>query len=147
MNQTMTKSTSIKNIKREWHLYDVENKVLGRVVSEISAVLMGKAKPYYVSNLDCGDYVVVINAEKVKTTGKKESQRVYFRHSGYPGGDKRETLQDLRKRQPESIIKETILGMLPQNKLRDRIMTRLFVFKGKEHKFADKFKVGEAKVK
>jgi large subunit ribosomal protein L13 len=143
----MTKPTKITDIKRAWYLFDVEGKILGRVVSEIATTLMGKSKPYYVNSLDCGDNVVVINAEKVKVTGRKELQRMYFHHSGYPGGDRKETLMDLRKRKPEDIIKETILGMLPQNKLRDRIMTRLFVFKGPEHKYADKFNNQKPEVK
>jgi large subunit ribosomal protein L13 len=140
MNQQMTKPTKISDIKRSWHLIDVGGKTLGRVVSSIATILMGKSKPYFVSNLDCGDYVVVTNAEKVKVTGRKELQRYYFRHSGYPGGDVKETLIDLRKRNPTDIIRLTILGMLPQNKLRDRMLTRLFIFKGSEHPYIDKFK-------
>jgi large subunit ribosomal protein L13 len=147
MNQQMTRPTKLTDIKRSWHLIDVNGKILGRILSGIATKLMGKSKPYYVSNLDCGDYVVVINAEKVKVTGKKELQRIYFRHSGYPGGDVRETLMDLRKRNPTDVIRLTILGMLPQNKLRDRMLTRLFIFKGSEHPYADKFKVKSEELK
>jgi large subunit ribosomal protein L13 len=140
MNQQMTKSTKASEIKRSWHLFDVGGKTLGRIASEISTVLMGKSKPYFVSNLDCGDYVVVINAANIKVSGKKETKKKYSRFSGYPGGYKEEALRDLRKRKPEDIIKFAILGMLPQNKLQDRMLTRLFIFKGAEHTYTDKFK-------
>lgn len=135
-----TVSTKLSDIKRSWHLFDVEGKILGRIASEIAQVLIGKSKPYFVSNLDCGDYAVVINAEKIKVTGKKELQKKYSRHSGYPGGYREESLMELRLRNPTDIIRFAILGMLPQNKLRDRMLTRLFIFKGAEHDYKDKFK-------
>ena len=135
-----TVSTKLSEIKREWNFFDAKEKILGRISSEIAKVLMGKSKPYFVNNLDCGDYVVVINASFVKVTGKKETQKKYSRHSGYPGGYREESLMDLRSRSPEDIIRFAVLGMLPQNKLRDRMLTRLFIFKGEEHKFKDKFK-------
>ncbi len=141
MNQELTMSTKLSDIKRSWHLFDVKGKTLGRVASEIATVLMGKSKPYFVSNLDCGDYVVVINAASIKVTGKKEQQKKYSRHSGYPGGYREESLMDLRSRNPGDIIRFAVLGMLPQNKLQDRMLTRLFIFKGAEHKYADKFKI------
>ena len=140
MNQHMTIPTKLSDIKRSWHLFDVEGKILGRIASEIAKVLIGKSKPYFVSHLDCGDYVVVINAEKIKVTGRKETQKKYSRHSGYPGGYREETLMELRKRNPGDIIKFAVLGMLPQNKLRDRMLTRLFIFEGEEHPYKDKFK-------
>ena len=140
MNQQMTTSTKLSQISRGWRLFDVNEKTLGRVASEIATVLMGKSKPYFGSNLDCGDFVVVINAEKIKVSGRKELLKKYFRHSGYPGGDIQESLADLRKRNPTDIIKFAIMGMLPQNKLQDKMLTRLFIFKGAEHPYADKFK-------
>ena len=140
MNQHMTTPTKLSDIKRSWHLFDVEGKILGRVASEIAKILIGKSKPYFVSHLDCGDYVVVINAKDIKVTGKKETQKKYSRHSGYPGGLREETLMELRKRAPGDIIRFAVLGMLPQNKLRDRMLTRLFIFKGEEHPYKDKFK-------
>lgn len=136
----MTTSTKLSDIKRVWHLFDVKGKTLGRVASEISTILMGKSKPYFVSSLDCGDYVVVINAAEVKVTGKKELQKKYSRHSGYPGGYREETLMELRTRNPGDIIKFAVSGMLPQNKLQDRMLTRLYIFKGAEHTYKDKFK-------
>ncbi|MBI2028198.1 MAG: 50S ribosomal protein L13 [Candidatus Levybacteria bacterium] len=137
-----TKATKLSDVKREWHLVDVEEKILGRVSSDIAKILMGKSKPYYVSNLDCGDYIVVVNASKVKVTGKKEYLKKYSHHSGYPGGYTEESLGALRKRNPSEIIRHAVLGMLPQNKLRDRMMTRLFVFEGMDHSYKDKFKNG-----
>ncbi len=147
MSKHLTTPTKLSDIKRSWHLFDVQNKTLGRVASEIATVLMGKSKPYFVSNLDCGDYVVVINAEKIKVTGKKELQKKYSRHSGYPGGYREETLMELRHRNPTDIIRFAVLGMLPQNKLQDRMLTRLFIFKGAEHTYSDKFKVKSEKLK
>jgi len=147
MKKQVTTPTKLSDIKRVWHLVDVKGQILGRVASGIATVLMGKSKPYFVSNLDCGDYVVVINAVGVKVTGKKELQKKYSRHSGYPGGYREETLMELRNRNPEDIIRFAVLGMLPQNKLRDRMLTRLFIFKGAEHTYEDKFKMKNEKLK
>lgn len=100
---------------------------------------MGKSKPYFVRNLDLGDYVVVINAKSVRTTGKKEDLKKYFRFSGYPGGFKAETLKELRKRKPEDIITHAVSGMIPQNKLKSQMLKRLYVFATEEHNYKDKF--------
>lgn len=135
-----TKTTKMSDIKRQWHLIDLKEKILGREASGIAMLLAGKSKPYFVRNLDCGDYVVVINAKEVKVTGKKESLKTYYRHSGYPGGFKAEKLIDLRKRRPEEIIKEAVKGMLPQNRLRDKMLNRLFIFSGEEHRYQDKLR-------
>src|SRR5574342_540906 len=123
-----TKSTKAEEIKREWHLIDVKDQTLGRISTKIASLLMGKAKPYFVRNLDCGDYVVIINAKEVKTTGKKEELKKYYRHSGFPGGFRVKTLKEVRNEKPEMIISHAVKGMLPQNKLRDRMLRRLFVF-------------------
>ena|SRR5260221_6188584 len=136
----LTQATRANDIKRSWHLIDVKDKTLGRVSSEIAQLLMGKSKPYFVRNLDCGDYVVVVNAKDIQVTGKKEEQKRYNRHSGYPGGFKSETLKELRVRKPENIITHAVKGMLPDNRLKDRMLTRLFVFAGEEHTYQDKFK-------
>ena len=135
-----TSSTKIKDIKREWKLIDVKDKILGRISSDIALLLMGKNKPNFVKNLDCGDYVVVVNAKEVKVTGKKENKKSYYRHSGYPGGFKAETLSDLRKRNPGDILKHAVSGMLPQNRLKASMLKRLYIFEGEEHKYQDKFK-------
>lgn len=141
MNAGITQSTKANQIKREWQLIDVKDQTLGRIATKIAVLLMGKSKPYFVRNLDCGDYVVVINANAVAVTGKKEVNKVYVRHSGYPGGFKSETLKELRQRKPGDIIIHAVKGMLPDNRLKDRMLARLFVFSGAEHKYQDKFKV------
>jgi len=138
----MKSSTAVKgkDIKREWHLVDLKGQILGRVSTEIAKLLMGKSKSNFVRHLDMGDYVVVINAKEVKVTGKKEEQKNYYRHSGFPGGFKSETLREVRANKPEEIIKHAVSGMLPQNRLRDKMLKRLKVFNGGTHTFADKFK-------
>ncbi|HUD44286.1 MAG TPA: 50S ribosomal protein L13 [Patescibacteria group bacterium] len=133
-----TTATKVSDIKREWYFFDVKDQILGRQASQIAQLLMGKAKPYFVKNLDCGDYVVIINAKEVKATGNKETKKVYNRHSMYPGGFKSESLEELRARKPEEIIRRAVRGMLPDNKLRDMMLTRLFIFSGETHNYTDK---------
>jgi len=135
-----TKPTKESDIKREWHLIDAKDKILGRLSTQIATLLMGKSKPYFVRHLDCGNFVVVINARHIRVTGKKEEQKVYTRYSGYPGGLKRETLRQLRERKPTEILRHAVSGMLPKNKLRKSMLARLFVFPDEKHTFADKFK-------
>lgn len=134
------KSTKASDIKREWHLVDVEGKTLGRVSTEIAGLLMGKGKSYFVRNLDCGDYVVVLNSKKVKVSGNKAEDKKYYRHSGYPGGFKEESFKELKARKPNDIIFYAVKGMLPQNRLRDKMLTRLRVFEEGVHTYEDKFK-------
>lgn len=134
-----TKSTKINDVRRQWHLVDVENKILGRSASNIALLLMGKNKSNFVRNLDLGDFVVVVNAKEVKVTGNKENLKKYYRHSGFPGGFREETYKQLKARKPEEIIRHAVSGMLPQNKLRDKMLKRLYVFSGQEHKYKDKF--------
>ena len=136
----MTKGTKVSEIKREWHEVDLKGQTLGRVATKIANLLMGKSKAYFVRNLDCGDYVVVINAAEVGTTGNKELQKKYYRYSGYPGGLSIESLQNLRLRKPEDVILHAVKGMLPQNRLRDRMLTRSIIFKGEEHNLKSKIK-------
>lgn len=136
----MTISTKESQIIREWHLRDAKGKILGRFATEIAQLLMGKRKVYFVRNLDCGDYVVIINAKDVAVTGKKETDKVYAHHSGYPGGFKSETLKELRARKPEEIIRHAVKGMLPQNRLGESMMKRLYIFAGEEHTYGNKIK-------
>ncbi|EKD87554.1 MAG: 50S ribosomal protein L13 [uncultured bacterium] len=136
--QGKTKPTKASNIKRTWHLVDVKDKVLGRIATDIAGKLMGKSKPYFVRNLDCGDYVVVINAKHVAVTGKKEKQKTYTNYSGYPGGDKTKALWQMRIEKPTEIIRRAVFGMLPKNKLRDIMITRLYIYPEKEHPHGDK---------
>jgi len=135
----LTHSPKQTEIKRAWHLIDANGEILGRLSTKIATLLMGKAKPYFVRHLDCGDYVVVINASQVEVSGKKEKQKKYFRHSGYPGGFKEIPLERMRREHPERIIEHAVSGMLPQNKLHDQMMKRLKVFAEKKHSFEDKF--------
>jgi large subunit ribosomal protein L13 len=135
-----TQSTKADQIKRIWHLIDVKDETLGRVATRIATLLMGKSKPYFVRNLDCGDFVVITNAKNIKVTGKKEEAKTYARHSGYPGGFKSETLRELRARKPQDILIHAVKGMLPDNRLKDKMLKRLFVFPGEEHDYKDKFK-------
>jgi large subunit ribosomal protein L13 len=138
-------STKAKDIKREWHLIDLEGKTLGRVSTQIAGLLMGKGKPYFVRNLDCGDFVVAVNSKNIKVTGNKETKKVYYRHSGYPGGFKAETLAELRSRKPNDIIIHAVKGMLPQNRLRDQMLNRFKVYEDAEHEYNDKFAKKETK--
>lgn len=135
-----TKATKASEIKRNWHLVDVGDKMLGRVSTRIAKLLIGKDKVYYSPNLDCGDYVVVINAKDVEISGRKRKQKLYRRHSGYPGGFKELTFQQLMQKDPRKVIRQTVKGMLPKNKLRDGRLARLKVFINDQHSYQDKFK-------
>lgn len=134
-----TRSTKGNDIKREWHLINAKDKILGRLSSEIALLLSGKSKPYFVRNLDCGDYIVVINSKHVKVTGNKVNIKKYFRHSGYPGGFRSETFKELMDKNPNKIIRHAVSGMLPQNKLKAKMLKRLYVFEEEENKYKDKF--------
>lgn len=136
----MTQPTKLKDIRRDWYIVDVQDKILGRISSSISQLLMGKSKPYFVPNLDCGDYVVVINAAKITVTGKKGSQKMYMRYSGYPGGLKAKSFDQVQREDPKRIITEAVSGMLPQNKLRASMLRRLYVFADENHPYNDKLK-------
>ncbi len=133
------RSPKASELTHNWHLIDAKDNVLGRMSTQIALLLMGKAKSDFVRNLDSGDYVVVVNAKEVKVTGKKEDKKLYQRHSGYPGGFKEETLRELRARKPEEIIIHSVKGMLPHNKLRDKMLKRLFIFEGAQHTYQEKF--------
>ena len=139
MMTQFTQPTKISEIERVWHLADVKGKILGRTATEIARLLMGKGKPYFAKNLDCGDYVVVINAKEVAVSGKKETDKVYTRYSGYPGGLRKITVKELRQRKPEEIIRHAVSGMLPKNKLRASMLKRLYVYSGEENPYGDKF--------
>ena len=128
-----TKNFKISEVDQKWHLIDAENKTLGRLSSRVSTILMGKNKSQYTPNNDLGDFVVIINAEKIKLTGNKEYQKKYFRHSGYPGGLKSTSVQELRKDKPEQIIFKAVKGMLPKNKLANKMISKLKVYKGSNH--------------
>lgn len=136
----LTQPTKANDIKRDWHLIDVKDKVLGREAVEIAHKLMGKGKTYFAKNMDCGDYVVVINAKEVKTTGRKETLKKYTNYSGYPGGLRTRSLKEVKEQNPTEVIAHAVSGMLPKNKLRARMLKRLYVFADENHKYSEKFK-------
>lgn len=125
-----TYSVKASEIKRQHHQIDASGQVLGRLASKVASLLMGKHKPIFSRNLDCGDFVIVTNAKKIKLTGKKLGQKLYYRHSGYPGGLKSISLEKLLETNPTRAIEFAVKGMLPKNKLRDRMMKRLKVYAG-----------------
>ena len=131
MNKTST--PSITTLKRNWFLVDAKGQTLGRLASEIANVLRGKNKPSFTPHLDTGDFVIVVNAEKIEVSGKKASQKLYRRHSGRPGGMKIEKFETLRDRIPERIIEQAVKGMLPHNSLGRQQFKKLKVYKGSDH--------------
>ncbi len=131
---------SIKEVKRNWHLIDAKEAVLGRISTDIAKLLMGKHKSDYVAHLDLGDNVVVLNAEKVKLTGKKADQKIYRRHSGYPGGLKEVSFTKMIEEKPEDVIRLAVSGMLPDNRLKKVRLTRLKIIKGPNNPYEENFK-------
>ncbi len=127
---------SIDSLDRQWFLVDAENQTLGRLASEVAQVLRGKSKACFTPHLDTGDFVIVINADKVKVSGNKPTQKLYRRHSGRPGGMKTETFAHLQARIPERIVEKAIKGMLPHNALGRQLFRKLKVYKGTEHPHA-----------
>jgi large subunit ribosomal protein L13 len=121
------------DIDRKWYVIDAEDKVLGRLAAEIATILRGKHKPQYTPHMDTGDFVIVINAEKVKLTGKKRQQKTYYWHTGYPGGIRSNTAEQLLARRPEEVIRKAVWGMLPGNKLSRQQLTKLKVYAGPDH--------------
>ena len=134
MNKTSV--PSIDSIDRQWYLVDAENQTLGRLATEVASVLRGKNKASYTPHLDTGDFVVVVNADKVRVSGNKPQQKLYRRHSGRPGGMKVETFAHLQERLPERIVEKAIKGMLPHNALGRQMFRKLKVYKGTEHPHA-----------
>ncbi len=131
-----TTSICADEINREWFIVDAEGQILGRLASEIAQIIRGKKKPFYTPHMDMGDFVVVVNAEKVKVTGNKEKDKSYFRHSGFPGGVTQINLQKVRQDFPERIITNAVKGMLPHNRLGRQLLTHLKVYSGTEHPHA-----------
>ncbi|RPD40260.1 50S ribosomal protein L13 [Chitinophaga barathri] len=131
-----TKSANDAYVKRDWYIVDATNQTVGRMSAKIAAILRGKNKPYYTPHTDCGDNIIVINAEKVVFTGNKLNDKEYLTYSGYPGGQKGETAKDLLKRRPEVVIERAVKGMLPKNRLGRAMYKKLFVYAGAEHPHA-----------
>lgn len=125
--------TRASDLKPDWHVIDAQDKTLGRLSSEIAILLQGKHKPIYVPYLNTGDYVVVINAENIRVTGKKLEQKIYYRHSGYHGGLKEQTLATVLEKTPTRAIKHSVKGMLPKNALGRKMLLRLKIYAGNAH--------------
>lgn len=122
-----------KDIIREWYVVDASQQPLGRLASQVAVLLKGKHKPIYTPHLDTGDFVIIVNAEKVKVTGKKVEQKTYYRHSGYLGGLKQQSLAELISKKPEEVIYKAVYGMLPHNRLGRKMIKKLKVYAGSEH--------------
>ena len=124
------------DVERRWHVIDADNQVLGRIATRAARLLMGKHRPAYTPFLDTGDHVVVVNADKVKLTGRKDDQKIYRRHSGYEGGLREERAKDVRQRRPIRLVEEAVRGMLPKTKLGDAMYRKLKVYAGPDHPHA-----------
>ena len=125
---------SPSTVERKWYVVDAEGKTLGRLASEVANVLRGKNKPTYTPHIDTGDYVIVVNAEKIQVTGKKLDQKIYYHHSEYVGGMKEATLREMMQKKPEFVITHAVKGMLPKGPLGRQMFTKLHVYAGPEHK-------------
>ena len=128
-----TKHANAATVKHNWHIVDGTNQTVGRMSARIAAILRGKNKAYYTPHVDCGDYVIIINCDKVTFSGNKMDEKVYQNFSGYPGGLKEEVAKDLLRRRPEVILERAIKGMLPKNRLGRQLVKKLFVYAGSEH--------------
>jgi large subunit ribosomal protein L13 len=128
-----TYQANAQDRERTWHVVDAEGKTLGRLATQIANVLRGKHKPTYTPHVDVGDFVVVVNAEKVVVTGKKREDKVYWRHSGYPGGIRSRTLAEMLDRRPEEVLRKAVKGMLPRNRLARMQLKKLKIYAGPEH--------------
>jgi large subunit ribosomal protein L13 len=131
-----TFSPKPSDIERSWFVIDADNVPLGRLASEIAQILRGKNKPTYAPHMDGGDFIIVVNADKVHVSGNKETDKIYYRHSGYPGGLRAETLSQVRKNHPERLIEGAVRGMLPKNRLGRQIIKKLKVYAGPDHPHA-----------
>ena len=132
-NGMKTYVTKPAEIEQKWYVVDAEGQTLGRLASKIAVILRGKHKPIYSPSVDCGDYVIVINAEKIAVTGNRMEQKIYYRHSGYPGGIKSITLRDQLEKYPTRPVELAVKGMLPKNKLGRKMLKKLKVYTGSEH--------------
>ncbi len=128
-----TYSVKASDIKRDWYVVDAQDKILGRLATEVATILRGKHKPQFTPHMDMGDFIIVINAEKIKVTGKKLEQKIYYRHSGYLGGLKEENLEKVLAEKPEQAVMRAVKGMLPSNKLGRAMLKKLKVYAGGEH--------------
>jgi len=128
--------TKQSEVEREWYVVDAAGQTLGRLASQVAHILRGKHKPIYSPSVDTGDYVIVVNAEKIHVTGRKLDQKIYYRHTGYPGGLKQTTLRNLLQKRPTRVIEHAVRGMLPKNRLGRQMLRKLKVYAGPEHPHA-----------
>ena len=128
-----TISAREQDIQRDWYVIDAQGQTLGRLATQVATLLRGKHKPNYTPHVDCGDYVIIVNAEKVHVTGQKMTQKIYYRHSGYPGGLKQVTLRDQLQKFPDRVVEQAVRGMLPKNRLGRRMFKKLKVYAGSDH--------------
>lgn len=133
MTAKITQSAREQDVQRDWYVVDAQGQTLGRLATQVATILKGKNKPSYTPHVDCGDYVVVVNAEKVHVTGQKMTQKKYYRHSGYPGGLKEVALRDQLDKFPNRVIESAVRGMLPHNRLGRRMFKKLKVYAGPNH--------------
>ena len=138
-----TYQTRAADLKPAWHVIDAQDRTLGRLSSEVAVLLQGKNKPLYVPYLNTGDFVIIINAEKIRVTGNKLKQKMYYRHSGYPGGLKEQTLAKVLEKTPTRVIKHSVKGMLPKNAMGRRMLSRLKLYAGDKHPHEAQVKVSQ----
>ncbi len=134
--EKITRFVKSEDVEKKWYVVDAKDQVLGRLAAKVATIIRGKHKPEFTPNMDNGDFVVVINADKVKVTGKRAEMKTYIRHSGYPGGQKVTSFQDMLKKNPEFVIRHAVKGMLPKNRLGRKMINHLKVYAGEEHPHA-----------
>jgi len=133
INSFKTKSARAADVRRTWYVVDADQQIVGRLASRIAAVLRGKHKPSFTPHVDTGDFVIIVNADKVRFSGNKETEKRYYRYSGYPGGLKSRTAKDMRERRPEHLLRHAIKGMLPKGPLGRQMLTKLKVYASSSH--------------
>ena len=133
INSFKTVSAKPAEVEQEWYVIDAENQVVGRLASQVAAILRGKHKPSFTPHVDCGDYVIIVNADKAHFSGKKETDKLYYRYSGYPGGLKTRTAKEMRQRRPDYIMRHAVKGMLPKGPLGRRMLKKLKVYASPTH--------------
>ena len=131
--EKMTKFIRTEDADKKWYLVDAKDQILGRLASQVASIIRGKNKAIFTPNMDTGDFVVVVNADKVKVTGKRETLKQYIRHTGYPGGQKMTNIQDMLIKKPEFIVENAVKGMLPKNRLGKKLIKKLKVYAGEDH--------------
>lgn len=131
--EKLTKFIRTEDADRKWYLVDAKDQILGRLASRVARIIRGKNKPVFTPNMDTGDFVVIVNADKIKVTGKRETLKEYIRHSGYPGGQKVTNIQDMLVKKPEFVVENAVKGMLPKNRLGKKLIKKLKVYAGENH--------------